>query len=369
MKKNTKFSSIVFAGGGTGGHLFPALSIAYYFKKKHPSCKIRFIGSKNGIEYSIIPKENFELYTLPVMGLYRKGLWRKILSLVLIPLSVLHSIFLLLKWKPDFVLGVGSYAAGPFILACILLRQKFFLQEQNAYPGITNKFLGKYADISFLAYPDKYQFFRNPVVVGNPIRPEIQALWHNNQKRDNKKFQISILGGSGGSQIVNRLFLATLPQITQLQKEINILHQSGPRDYEKLQNFYKKSGFNARVQIFIEDMVEIYQNTHLFISRAGAGIFEMMASGRIGILIPIENSSGDHQKENAKKHEKNGGCFLLEENNAKPEKIAEIILDLFKNRKKIIKREKIASNFYQGDASEKIYQNIYTLFSNEKNNN
>ena len=363
-----EFSSIVFAGGGTGGHLFPAMSIAYVFKKKHPKCKIRFIGSKNGIECSIIPKTKFELYTLPIMGLYRKGIGIKILSLAFIPLSIIRSIFLLLKWKPDFVLGVGSYSAGPFILACILLRQKFFLQEQNAYPGITNKFLGKYADISFLSYPDKGKFFRNSFVVGNPIRPEIEALWQNNQKRDNKKFQISILGGSGGSQIVNRLFLATLPKIPELQKKVTILHQAGPRDYEKLQNFYKKSGFNANVKIFIENMVEVYQNTDLFVSRAGAGVFEMMAAGRVGILIPIAKSSGEHQKENAKILEKNGGCFLLEESKAKPEKIAEIILDLLNNRKKLVKREKIASNFYQGNASKKVYQNIYTFFKNEKNN-
>lgn len=358
MKNQKKIQSIVFAGGGTGGHFFPALAIAHYFYQKHPDCYIRFIGTKKGIEYKIILNTPYEIYTLPVVGLYRTGILKKLLSLFLIPLAILRSIGWLLAWKPDFVLGVGGYASGPFLLACIFLRQKFFIQEQNAYPGITNKFLGKYADLSFLVYPDEHAFFKKPVVVGNPIRPEIHKLWKNNNKRSFNKFQITILGGSGGSQIVNQFVLEALPKLKSLQNKINIVHQSGMLDYQKINNYYQKNAWDYRLGIFFENMVEIFQNTHLFIARSGAGVFEMVAAGRVGILIPIAGSSGDHQKKNAELLTKNAGFFLLEEKEASGKKIANIVLTMYKNRKDLTRREKLATDYYQGNASEKIYNHI-----------
>ena len=362
MKQQKKFQSIVIAGGGTGGHLFPGLSIAHYFYQKQSQCNIRFVGTKKGIEYKIIPTTPYKLYTLPIVGLYRTGLLKKIFSLVFIPLAILRSIGWIFIWKPDFVLGVGGYASGPFLLACIILRKKFFIQEQNTYPGITNKFLGKYTHLSFLVDTDEYGFFKNSVVVGNPIRPEIHALWKNNNTRSNQKFQITILGGSQGSQVVNQLVLESLQKIKELKTKISIVHQSGLVDYQKIRNYYQNTNFQYKVSIFFEDMVKVYQNTHLFICRSGAGVFEMVAAGRIGILIPIANSSGEHQKKNAKKLAQNAGFFLLEEKNATADKIATIIKKLFKNQNILTQREKLASAYYQGNASEKIYNQIMLFF-------
>ena len=362
-----EFQSIVIAGGGTGGHLFPGLAIAHYFYKLHPKCQIRFIGTKKGIEKQIIPKSNYTLHTLPAIGLYRAGVFKKIISLTLIPIAILHSVFWILRWKPDFVLGVGGYSSGPFLLACILLKQKFFIQEQNAYPGITNRFLGKYAHLSFLVYRDNYNFFKTPVIVGNPIRPAIHALWKNNSHQNKDKFQITILGGSGGSQIVNNFVTAALSKLGVLQQKIKIVHQSGIRDYKKLQNYYQQNNFDYSVKIFFDDMVTIYQNTNLFICRSGAGVFEMMAAGRIGILIPIANSSGDHQKKNALQLTKYGGCILLEEKDANSDKLVKIIKTLFKNKTELKAREKLATNYYQGNASEQIYSKIVHFFQKQIN--
>jgi UDP-N-acetylglucosamine--N-acetylmuramyl-(pentapeptide) pyrophosphoryl-undecaprenol N-acetylglucosamine transferase len=359
-----KIQSIVIAGGGTGGHLFPGLAVAHYFHKKDPLCTIRFVGTKKGIEQKIIKKTPYSLHLIPIAGLYRKNIFQKIYTLALIPFSVLRSLFFLLSWKPDFVLGVGGYAAGPFLIACMLLRQKFFIQEQNAYPGMTNKFFGKYADLSFLVQKDEYGIFKNPVVVGNPIRPEIHALWKNNFSRKNEKFQITILGGSGGSQIVNKIVLESLPKLKKFQKQLKILHQSGVLDYQKLKDYYQDSGYQHKVEVFFDDMTDIFQNTHLFIGRAGAGVFEMVAAGRIGILIPIANSSGDHQKKNALQLAKNAGCFLLEEKEASGEKLADMILKILQNKKNLKQREELATKYYQGDASEKIYQQINHFFKN-----
>ena len=333
--KQKKFNTIVFAGGGTGGHLFPGISIAEYFHKMQPFCKIRFIGTNRGIEKKVLSKTNFSLFLLPVLGLYRVGMFKKIISLFLIPFAIIKSLYYLLLWKPDFVIGVGGYVSGPFLLACLLLRKCFFIQEQNAYPGMTNRFLGKYAKLSFLVYPDKNSFFKRPVITGNPIRPEIHSLWKNsksiNKARQNKKFQITILGGSQGSSFINSLIMESLPFLESIKNRIRIVHQTGKADYKKIKTSYQQTKIEFEANVFFDKMAEIYKNTHLFICRAGAGVFELLAAGRIGVLIPITNSSGDHQKQNALQLQKNAGCFLLEEKDACPEKLSEIIkkMDIF----------------------------------------
>ena len=345
-KKLPSFQNIVIAGGGTGGHLFPGISIAEYFHKMHPSCKIRFIGTNRGIEKKVLAKTHFSFFFLPVLGLYRVSFLKKIGSLCLIPIAVLKSLCYLFVWKPDFIIGVGGYASGPFLLACLLLKKTFFIQEQNAYPGMTNRFLGKYANLSFLVYPNKNGFFKHPVVTGNPIRNEIHKLWKNNktinQNRKNKKFQITILGGSQGSSFINSLVIKSLPFLESIKNKIRIVHQTGKLDYQMLQKIYQKNSIEYYLDAFFDKMAEIYKNTHLFICRSGAGVFEMIAAGRIGILIPITRSSGEHQKQNALQLQKNAGCFLLEEKDACPEKLGEMIKKIILDKKKHTKLEKIS---------------------------
>ena len=269
-------------------------------------------------------------------------------------------------WKPDFVIGVGGYVSGPFLLACLLLRKCFFIQEQNAYPGMTNRFLGKYAALSFLVYPDKNSFFKRPVITGNPIRPEIHSLWKNsksiNRARQNKKFQITILGGSQGSSFINSLMIESLPFLESIKNKIRVAHQTGKADYQKIKTSYQQTKIEFEANVFFDKMVEIYQNTHLFICRAGAGIFEMLAAGRIGILIPIANASGDHQRQNALQLQKNAGFFVLEQKDARPEKLAMMIKKIIENKKNHIRLEKISHSYYKGEAVEIIYNSIYIYF-------
>ena len=264
---------------------------------------------------------------------------------------------------------IGGYASGPFLLACLLLKKTFFIQEQNAYPGMTNRFLGKYANLSFLVYPDKNRFFKHPVVTGNPIRNEIHKLWKNNktinQNRKNKKFQITILGGSQGSSFINSLVIKSLPFLESIKNKIRIVHQTGKLDYQMLQKIYQQNDIDYYLDIFFDKMVEIYKNTHLFICRSGAGVFEMIAAGRIGILIPITRSSGEHQKQNALQLQKNAGCFLLEEKDACPEKLGEMIKKIILDKKKHTKLEKISHSYYKGEAAEKIYHSIIKYFENK----
>ncbi len=365
-KKTHKLKSIVIAGGGTGGHLFPGISIAEYFYKMHPHCRIRFIGSSRGIEKKVLAKTDFSLFFLPVLGLYRVGVFKKIVALCLLPCAILKSLYYIFIWKPDFVIGVGGYVSGPFLLACLILRKTFFIQEQNAHPGMTNRFLGKYAALSFLVYPDKNGFFKHAVVTGNPIRNEIHALWKNNRdinkSRANKKFQITVLGGSQGSSFINSLIIESLPFLESIKNKICIVHQSGKLDYPRLQKIYQQSSVECYLNTFFDKMVEIYKNTHLFICRSGAGVFEMIAAGRIGILIPIPNASGDHQRQNALQLQKNAGCFLLEEKNACPEKLTAMIEKIIEDKKNHARLEKISHSYYKGEAVKKIYRSVCNYF-------
>ena len=150
-----------------------------------------------------------------------------------------------------------------------------------------------------------------------------------NQNRKNKKFQITILGGSQGSSFINSLVIKSLPFLESIKNKICIVHQTGKLDYPMLQKIYQQSDIDYSLDIFFDKMVEIYKNTHLFICRSGAGVFEMIAAGRIGILIPITRSSGEHQKQNALQLQKNAGCFLLEEKDASPEKLVEMVKKIF----------------------------------------
>ena len=360
--KKPNFKKIVIAGGGTGGHFFPGYAIACFFKKQHPEIEVIFVGSARGIEQKVLAKSDFKLFILPNLALYRVGLLKKLIRLVLLPCAILKSFYWLICWRPDFVLGVGGYVSGPFLLACLFSGRKFFIQEQNIYPGMTNRFLGRFAALSFLVYPDKQKFFKHSFVVGNPIRPEINSLWKNNRIRQNNYFQITILGGSQGASFINKLILDSLPLLKNIKSKIKIIHQSGKLDYQLLKKKYQQSKINYELAVFFTEMVELYKNTHLFICRSGSGVFELTAAGRIGILIPITNSSGDHQRQNALQLQKNAGCFILEEKDASAKELVKIINNLFLNRKKLLELESKATNYYQGSAAEKIYNTICNYF-------
>jgi len=345
---------ILIAGGGTGGHLFPGMSIAEEFQVKR-SCDIRFVGTIRGIESKIIPESEFSLYTLPISGLYRVGFIKKLKTLLKIPLALLKSFWILATFRPHLVIGIGGYASGPMLALAILLRKKTLLQEQNAYPGMTNRILGKYVPLSFVPFSGLEKIFKNPIVVGNPIRKAIKSASQQPYHRKPDCFIITIIGGSQGARILNKTIVELLPQLSNSNQKFKIIHQTGKLDYDWVFAEYQKfPHINVTVQPFFEDIEQVYQQTHLLICRAGSMVNEIIAMGRASILIPISNSSGDHQRENARKMQNAGAAIMIEENQLSAKGLFSSIHNLMSEPEATELMEKNAKELYQGDSAAEI---------------
>jgi len=360
MKKKLR---VLIAGGGTGGHLFPGIAIAEAFQKKR-ACDIRFVGTTRGIEMQAIPRLGLHLYTLPVSGLYRVGLVKKILSLIKLPLAFLKAAGILLQFRPHLVVGVGGYASGPMLALSVFFLRKTILQEQNAFPGLTNRILGKYVPLSFVPFDGLNHIFRNPVVVGNPIRQEITEAISKTRVRDGNKFVLTLIGGSQGARILNKTMVEFLPRLVNKSDQIRIIHQTGKWDYEWVMEAYNQyPQLEVRVQPFFEAMTEVYLQTDLLFSRAGSIVNEIIAIGRASILVPIAVSSGNHQLANGKKMAQSGASILIEEKELNVETLEQQIFQLMDNPNKVLQMEQNARSLYTGDSAANIAAKTMEFYS------
>ncbi len=362
MKSNSKTLKVLIAGGGTGGHLFPGMSIAEALEDKR-SCDIRFVGTTKGIEMRAIPKTHYQLYTIPVSGLYRVGFLKKVKTLLKLPLAVLKSLLILLSFRPHLVVGIGGYASGPVMALSVLLRKRTIIQEQNAHPGMTNRLLGKMVELSFIPFAQSLKLFKNPIVVGNPIRKAITESAANSSPPSQEPIVISIVGGSQGAHILNKVVVESLPQLAKYAGEIQIIHQTGQNDYDWVESEYQKHPqIKAQVSEFIDDMAALYQKSSLFISRAGSMINEIIAMGRASILVPIAISSGDHQKENARTMAEAGAGIMIEEKEFNPDHLVKTLESLFVDKSKLQSMGLKARELYRGDSAAKIVDETLKRF-------
>lgn len=353
---------ILIAGGGTGGHLFPGLSIAEELSAKR-NCDTRFVGTVRGIEARVIPKTPFRLYTIPVSGLYRVGLKRKIKTFLKLPIALLKSLWILLSFRPHLVIGIGGYASGPLLALAVLLRKRTVIQEQNAYPGMTNRMLGKYVKLAFIPFDQSGHLFKNPVVVGNPIRKAISEAAKTNDDRDDSPFTITVVGGSQGAHVLNKTVIAMLPLMEPSAADIQLIHQTGKSDFEEVRTAYQSHPrIRSTVRVFIDDMGELYRKSHLLICRAGSMINEIIAMGRASILVPITVSSGNHQRENALTMMKANAAVMIEESELSAEILFETIHKLVTSPETLKEMEKSAEKMYRGNAAETIVKTILDTF-------
>ena len=355
---------LLIAGGGTGGHLFPAIAIAREFMKADKKNEVLFVGTKRGIENKVLIKEGFNLLNINVQPIAGKGIFGKVKALTTLPLSIVQSIILLKRFKPDFALGVGGYASGPVILGASLLRIRTGIQEQNIFPGMTNKILGKFVDAIFLAFKEAGMFFRNEKVqvTGNPIR---ESLFESKKKQayenfmiDEGKFTIFVFGGSLGASSINKAITENLDTLDELKSSIQIVHQTGDKDYQSVKKAYENSGIKAFVAPFIFNMNDAYRVADVIICRAGAtSISELAALEKPAILVPYPHAAGDHQKANAKALEDKGAAIMVEDKDL-DEKLMGILADLFNNEQKLDALKQNISKFKKLNAAKYIVKTI-----------
>lgn len=355
---------IIIAGGGTGGHLFPGISIAEAFKIREGRNVVLFVGSRRGIEEALIPKMGYELRTISASGLRGKPFARKLVSLWTIPLGIAASARIIGEFRPDLVIGVGGYASGPVVLAAFLLRIKRAIQEQNAIPGSTNRLLGRLSDAIFISFQESRSYFpeSKTILTGNPVRRNFLQEFEENRKGD--QFNLLIFGGSQGAHRINEKMVEALGWLEGVRDTLNIIHQTGSNDQEFVSRNYQRRGFRALVKAFIDDMAPCYRDAHLVICRSGATtVSELTVCRRASILIPYPHATHDHQTLNAKALVKAGAAQMISNSDLTGKLLANTILHLHRNRDEILTMEKRAGDLAQPNAADQIVDWCYKLVS------
>jgi len=367
---------LVFAGGGTGGHLYPAIAIAEAFAKRTPRCEFLFIGTSQGLEARVVPKLGYRLELVPVRGLMRK----LTLSNLIAPIRLLQSIRRCLKlfreFQPDLIIGTGGYVSGPALLAAWLSRRKFVIQEQNNFPGLVNRQLGNRADAVFLSFDESRRFFprqKNVHVVGNPVRANLQQQTSKQREAaarkwnlDTNKTTLLVFGGSQGARRINELVLELLPRLREMES-LQILWATGPSHFERLAAQVKQYTRVVAVP-YLEDMNLAYALADFVVCRAGAStIFELLLCALPSILIPFPFATADHQTFNARALEHEGAARLLVEKDLRAEDLFEAIRMLAMDSNVRKRMATAAQKLAKPNATEDIVEACLGLIKQSRN--
>ena len=312
-----KPSKYIISGGGTGGHIYPAIAIADELKAQDPSAQIVFVGASGKMEMEKVPQAGYNIHGIWISGLQRKQLWRNILFPLKLGISLLQSLLIWVRYRPDVLIGTGGFASGPMLFMGNLMGSKTLLQEQNSYPGITNKLLAKKANAIAVAYPGMERFFPKEKIsyTGNPLRSSLlqieglkdQALKHFGLSGNRK--QLVILGGSLGAQRINELVATQLELFNAL--DLDVIWQCGKLYFDRYQHLATD---RIKIYPFIKEMNLLYSIADIIISRAGAAsVSELCLVGKTTLLIPSPNVAENHQFHNANALVRQNAAILIEE--------------------------------------------------------
>lgn len=360
-------SQVIIAGGGTGGHLYPGIAIAKALQAQDPNIKIHFVGTEEGLEAKIIPKEGFQLHLIAGGKLNFSGDWHiKLLTLLKLPIGFFQSIRLIRKLKPRFVIGVGGYASGPFVLAAALLKVPSVIWEPNVLPGLANKWLSKFVKKCYLVFEDtaKYLPSAHCVPLGMPIRKEIEEVRDadTNPSLDRSKFHLLHFGGSQGSRAIGKTLCAAIETQKGWTSGMHIVHQTGSTDFRFFTEKYRRFQDLVEVKEYIYNMADYYKWADLVVCRGGAGtISELAAFGLPAIIIPLPAADG-HQELNARALVKDGAMKMILQKDLTPARLAKEIEELRRSPAVLqVMRDKVRA-FHRPRAAEAIAKDLLSSF-------
>jgi UDP-N-acetylglucosamine--N-acetylmuramyl-(pentapeptide) pyrophosphoryl-undecaprenol N-acetylglucosamine transferase len=359
---------IAIAGGGTGGHLFPGIAIAQEFMTRNAASKIIFISTGNPLERALLSKSGFQLEQISATGIKGRGRWSQVTSIAKIPIGILQSVELLRHFAPHLTIGLGSYSAGPVVIAAWLLRIPIGLHEQNILPGITNRILARFAKRIYFSF-EQTRLRLDPQKVkwtGNPVRPEIlkyAASYQNSADSTvgKKPFAILIVGGSQGAHAINLAVMETLQYLSHKDR-LYFIHQTGSADEEVVTAAYQRHQVACTVQAFFDDMASQYRRADLIICRAGATtVAEVTALGKAVIFVPYPFAADNHQTLNAASLSNEGAAELIIEKNLNGQILSQKI-DHYMTRPAALADMAVrAKRFGRPDAAQKIVDDCYDL--------
>ena len=342
----------VLAGGGTGGHVIPALAIAQQLRKDY-AAEVLFIGTPRGMENRLVPAAGFELRLVQVGALNRVSVATRLRTLIDLPRAVWTASRLLSDFRAEVVIGVGGYASGPAMAAAILRRIPTIAFEPNVVPGFANRMIASWVSAAAVQFEQTGRYFRTYQVTGVPVRPaffEIAPRGQNTQPPT-----LLVFGGSQGAHAINQTLISALPALRKTVPDLHIIHQTGERDYNDARAAYEQAGINADVSAFITDMPAVFARADLLVCRSGAStVGEVTAAGRPAIFIPFPRAADDHQKVNAQALVNAGAAVLLEESSLTGVGLAERIGSLFEDRSKLEKMGQAAKKLSHPNATQDV---------------
>lgn len=314
---------VVIAGGGTGGHLYPGIAVAHALRKRDARTVVTFVGTARGIEARIVPQEGFDLDVIRSAGLKGKSAGAVARGLGLLPLSALDAWLALSRRRPDLVIGVGGYSSGPVVALAAVRGIPTLLLEQNAMPGLTNRWLARLVDAAGVTYESSLRFFHgHGFVSGNPVREAFLAIGPRPVTSGGES-RVLVFGGSQGAHAINQAMVAAAAHVRDMPGTCSIVHQTGERDLETVSAGYAAAGIDADVRAFISDMPQQMADADVVICRAGATtLAELTAAGRVAILIPFPQATDDHQRANARTLEAAGAAVMVDQADLTGERLA-----------------------------------------------
>jgi UDP-N-acetylglucosamine--N-acetylmuramyl-(pentapeptide) pyrophosphoryl-undecaprenol N-acetylglucosamine transferase len=344
---------VIIAGGGTGGHLFPGIAVAREIQRRHAGSTILFVGAEQGIETKIVPKEGFELRTLPVGGIKGVGVSRQVQNLIGMAAGVFRARAILREFKPDAVIGVGGYASFPMLSAATLAGYPRVIMEQNAIPGLANRVLGKWVDFAAVTDGRTQAYFgKRAVVTGNPVRPEFKSIA---LKAHVPPFTVLVFGGSQGAQSINRAIMDALESLADWKDRLRFVHQTGERQLDEVKSAYASRGFEAVVGSFFNGVHQHYAAADLIVARSGATtVAELKAAGRAAILVPFPFAADDHQTRNAQAMVAEKAALLIGNADLNGKRLAGAIRELLGNPERLQEIETNARRLAILDAEARI---------------
>jgi UDP-N-acetylglucosamine--N-acetylmuramyl-(pentapeptide) pyrophosphoryl-undecaprenol N-acetylglucosamine transferase len=352
---------VLIAGGGTGGHIIPALAVARELMGRY-AAEVLFVGTERGMETRLVPAAGFPLHLIHVGPLKNVSLRTRLNTLLDLPRSLFACRKLMREFKPDVVFGVGGYASGPGMAAALLEHVPTMAFEPNAMPGLANRLVGKRVQAAAVNFPAAAKWFRNVEVTGVPVRPEFFTV----PPAPESPPHLLIFGGSQGARIFNITLPGSIGALLDAVPGLTVLHQCGARHLEATQAAYETSGANpARWQVsaFLDDMPARFARANLVMARSGAStVAELAAAGRPSLLVPFAAAADDHQRHNAEEMERAGAAEVLTESDlAVPGKLQDALIALLGNARRLKSMAVSARTQAHPDAAQRIADGIAAL--------
>jgi UDP-N-acetylglucosamine--N-acetylmuramyl-(pentapeptide) pyrophosphoryl-undecaprenol N-acetylglucosamine transferase len=344
----------ILAGGGTGGHVIPALAIANELKKSY-SAEVLFIGTARGIENRLVPAAGYPLLLVRVGALKNVSLMTRAKTAFDLPRALWHASRILNEFAPDVVIGVGGYASGPAMLAAVVKHIPTLAFEPNVVPGFANRIVAKFVSGAAVHFEETAKYFRRAEVTGVPVR---QAFFEIPRKTGGTP-TLLVFGGSQGAHAINEAMIRCLPELRRQAPGIHIIHQTGERDYNDARAAYQSitgtADASAEVAKFIEDMPAAFARADLVVCRSGAStVAEITAAGKPAIFVPFPRAADDHQRVNAEALAREGAAVVVEESKLEGVWLAETISTLLQDNARLRRMSEAARSLAHPNAARDI---------------